>query len=534
VSSHPTHQTRLLPSRHSVPALPWSLVSRSRLESLLDDQHRRHITLVSGLPGAGKTTLVATWLRSTDRPAAWVGLDARDNEPGRLARAIVGALARISAVPEPPARRRRPGSALLDQAFASLGPRPLGARPRRRARAALGRRPGHAAPRARPRARVPARRAVRPGRPAGRPWPAAARRPAGRDPQRRPRVHGGRGLCALRRLRHRAALRRGSGPVGTHPGLGGRAAAGRRRARRRRRPPRARPHHHRHRGRGGRLPAGGGARPPGGTDPGVPAAHQRGRAPDPGAGGAAGRRRRRPGPPRRPRAQRRLPHRRLRRRLVPLPRLFADLLRAGLRSRNPGAGARAAPRAPPVAVAHGATTEAESHARMAGDWPLVGRLVCDRWLGARPGRRREWRPTRWPGTPPAAVVRRGRPVPGGSGALVHPRRPGRGRPPTAPGSTSCWARLRRATGDQPPHGAIAGVVDLAPRLGLRRRRPRPGTAAKALASSGEPSPEVNGHAPHVRRLARLRARELPPRRRALRCGGRDPGGRSRMSATTSG
>jgi LuxR family maltose regulon positive regulatory protein len=95
-------------------------VRRERLEALLDDAERRHITVVSGLPGAGKTTLVASWLTAADQPAAWVDLTVRHNEPGKLARAVVSALAAVAAVPDTPPRRRRPDAALLDQALGNL------------------------------------------------------------------------------------------------------------------------------------------------------------------------------------------------------------------------------------------------------------------------------------------------------------------------------------------------------------------------------------------------------------------------------
>ena len=116
--------SRPVPSRHRVPGLPHLLVRRARLEAQLSDAERRHITLVSGLPGAGKTTLVATWLRMVHHPAAWVGLDPRDNEPGRLARSVVSALAAVAAVPDGPTRRRRSDAALLDEAFGALAPGP--------------------------------------------------------------------------------------------------------------------------------------------------------------------------------------------------------------------------------------------------------------------------------------------------------------------------------------------------------------------------------------------------------------------------
>ncbi|HET6953476.1 MAG TPA: LuxR C-terminal-related transcriptional regulator [Acidimicrobiales bacterium] len=105
---------------HYVPVLPQPLVRRARLETLLHDENRRQLTLVSGLPGAGKTTLVASWLHAVRRPAAWLGVDARDNEPGRLARSIVGALSRVSPVAEPGHRLRRSDAAVLDRALAAL------------------------------------------------------------------------------------------------------------------------------------------------------------------------------------------------------------------------------------------------------------------------------------------------------------------------------------------------------------------------------------------------------------------------------
>jgi LuxR family maltose regulon positive regulatory protein len=103
-----------------IPPLPHPLVRRNRLHARLSDPERRPITLVSGLPGAGKTTLVASWLRSGDLPAAWVALDGRHDAPGRLTRAALRGLAAIGATPEPPSRRRRSEGALLDGAFDAL------------------------------------------------------------------------------------------------------------------------------------------------------------------------------------------------------------------------------------------------------------------------------------------------------------------------------------------------------------------------------------------------------------------------------
>jgi LuxR family maltose regulon positive regulatory protein len=110
-----------LSSCRGIPPLPHALVKRSRLASRLSDRERRPITLVSGLPGAGKTTLVASWLRSLDRPAAWISLRGRHDEPGHLARATVRSLANVGATPEPPSGRRRSDAALLGSAFEALG-----------------------------------------------------------------------------------------------------------------------------------------------------------------------------------------------------------------------------------------------------------------------------------------------------------------------------------------------------------------------------------------------------------------------------
>ena len=261
----PPTPNRPLPSRHSVPALPWSLVSRSRLETLLDGQHRRHITLVTGLPEAGKTTLVASWLHLTDRPAVWCR-PRRARQRGRPpsgrscpARPSVG---RAGAAAPPTS----PGHHSARQRLRLARRGPLGPGARRRARAALRRRPRRPAPCARPRRR-PCRSCCAPG-PIRR-WPSAGcGSTAGWARScNRPRVHGGRGLRAVRRLRHRAAPGRRA-PLRQRAGLGGRPAAGGGRPRRSRRPPRAGAHGHQPRP----VPAGGGARPPGRAHAGFPAA----------------------------------------------------------------------------------------------------------------------------------------------------------------------------------------------------------------------------------------------------------------------
>ena len=118
----PVHPAASLSSIHgqAVPTLPRALIRRPRLEARLTDGDRRQITLVTGLPGAGKTTLVASWLHAAGQPAAWVGLDGRHDEPGRLPRAVVQALAAAGALPEPARAGRRADAGLIDAAIEAL------------------------------------------------------------------------------------------------------------------------------------------------------------------------------------------------------------------------------------------------------------------------------------------------------------------------------------------------------------------------------------------------------------------------------
>ena len=52
------------------------------------------LVLVCAPAGFGKTALLADWLRSGDRPVAWLSLDAGDNDPVRFWRHVVAALDR--------------------------------------------------------------------------------------------------------------------------------------------------------------------------------------------------------------------------------------------------------------------------------------------------------------------------------------------------------------------------------------------------------------------------------------------------------
>ena len=165
-------QDVLLATKLHMPAPRPGLVPRPRLTARLDEGLARGLVLVCAPAGYGKTVLLADWARRGGHPAAWLSLDAGDNDPARFWRHAVAALdrarpgtgERVAPLLGPPAPSSFQGlvTALINDLAAGGGP----ARPRRlpRDRRAAG-----------------ARVAGVPGRaPAGRDyawcWPAAATR----------------------------------------------------------------------------------------------------------------------------------------------------------------------------------------------------------------------------------------------------------------------------------------------------------------------------------------------------------------------
>src|SRR5215469_5507058 len=73
-----------------------SLVSRSHLTLRLQQGMERALTLVSAPAGFGKTTLLAQWLAEHETPAAWISLEAEDNEPMRFFSYLLAALHTLS------------------------------------------------------------------------------------------------------------------------------------------------------------------------------------------------------------------------------------------------------------------------------------------------------------------------------------------------------------------------------------------------------------------------------------------------------
>lgn len=78
------------------PAPPPQVVARPRLDDLLDAAITRKLVLVSAPAGSGKSTLVADWLERARHPAAWLSIDAGDDEPARFLRYVVAAIRRAA------------------------------------------------------------------------------------------------------------------------------------------------------------------------------------------------------------------------------------------------------------------------------------------------------------------------------------------------------------------------------------------------------------------------------------------------------
>ncbi len=89
--------TPILATKLYIPRPRPNVVSRPRLLERLNEGLHRKLTLISAPAGFGKTTLVSEWLAGCGRPAAWLSLDAGDNDPARFLTYLVAALQTIAA-----------------------------------------------------------------------------------------------------------------------------------------------------------------------------------------------------------------------------------------------------------------------------------------------------------------------------------------------------------------------------------------------------------------------------------------------------
>jgi ATP/maltotriose-dependent transcriptional regulator MalT len=82
---------------------PTGAVRRERLFRLLDQRDTHPVTWVCGPAGAGKTTLVATYLEANKAPTLWYRIDPSDADPATifyyLSRAVGGASRRRAPLP---------------------------------------------------------------------------------------------------------------------------------------------------------------------------------------------------------------------------------------------------------------------------------------------------------------------------------------------------------------------------------------------------------------------------------------------------
>lgn len=60
------------------------VIDRERLFAWLDGQGERPLLWIAGPAGAGKTTLVSTWLARTHKPGGWYRVDAGDGDPATV------------------------------------------------------------------------------------------------------------------------------------------------------------------------------------------------------------------------------------------------------------------------------------------------------------------------------------------------------------------------------------------------------------------------------------------------------------------
>jgi len=85
---------QLLATKLYIPPVRANRGARPRLLQRLDEGLRQgaRLTLISAPAGFGKTTLVGEWIASCGRPAAWLSLDAGDNDPAGFLAYLIAAL----------------------------------------------------------------------------------------------------------------------------------------------------------------------------------------------------------------------------------------------------------------------------------------------------------------------------------------------------------------------------------------------------------------------------------------------------------
>jgi LuxR family maltose regulon positive regulatory protein len=121
----------VLAAKLTAPRLPGWMVARPRLDQRIAEGAAGPLTVVTGPPGAGKTTALASWAAAGVTPVriAWVTLDQYDNQPGSFWSHVVKALRQAGVpleetLPGPPHTRADDRAFLprLASALATLDP----------------------------------------------------------------------------------------------------------------------------------------------------------------------------------------------------------------------------------------------------------------------------------------------------------------------------------------------------------------------------------------------------------------------------
>jgi LuxR family transcriptional regulator, maltose regulon positive regulatory protein len=87
--------TSFIHTKLSQPRLGSDLIPRPRLLERLNAGLGGKITLVCAPAGYGKTTLLAAWVETIDRPIAWLSLDEHDDELSSFVRSLTAALQNV-------------------------------------------------------------------------------------------------------------------------------------------------------------------------------------------------------------------------------------------------------------------------------------------------------------------------------------------------------------------------------------------------------------------------------------------------------
>src|SRR5574342_14610 len=92
---HDRERDVLLATKIAIPRISSDLLPRSHLIRRLEEVTTHELVLISTPAGFGKTTLLASWARNTERPVAWLSLDGDDNDPARFWRYVIAAIDRV-------------------------------------------------------------------------------------------------------------------------------------------------------------------------------------------------------------------------------------------------------------------------------------------------------------------------------------------------------------------------------------------------------------------------------------------------------